>query len=556
MSQYPGIAPLAGSVIPQIHGTIVGPAPEGTVRVTIVLLSRMEQAEIEKRVTALSTQLPSQRAYLGDPEFTRLCGADPAHIQLVEDFAAANGLQVDESSATRRSVVLSGSKEAIEKAFHVTLQQFVETVVNVGHSEQVYYVSHTGPVFLPPQLVGIVESVLGLNTDPPRRQSVVLPGGKGFVTPAQVASVYQFPAGFDGGGQTIGIIEPGCGLELDQVFQHFADSGLPKPDIKLTSVFGGQNQPCRTEDVELVIAVLAGRRTLTRGEAPSFLAGMNTIESNMDAILTASFAPKAKIVVYAAPDDNQGTFHALAHATTDLGHPEVLSCSWSKHEDQYAPAVMQTLNTVFALAALRGVTICFSSGDDGDGTLWGQSATPVTHFPSSSPWVLACGGTSLLNPVPTFTEVSWSEFAGKTRMASGGGYSACNAQPAWQAGKAALATGRGVPDVAGKADVNGGYEMEASGVVFTMGGTSAAAPLWAAIAAVLNQALGVPAGLFVPLLYGAACQGTCRQILTSNNGAYQAGPGWNPVTGWGSPHVAALLEALSGAKVNAAGGPG
>lgn len=555
MPQDVGVVPLAGSIVPQIRGTVVGPAPDLTMRVTVVLRSRMNPAEIVSRVTALSMQIPRQRTYLEDPEFTQLCGADPAHIKIVEDFAAANGLQVEESSATRRSVVLSGSLEAIEKAFHVTLQEYVETVVNVGHSENVYYVSHTGPVFLPPPLVGIVESVLGLKTDPPHRQAGVLTGGNGFVTPAQVASVYQFPAGFDGSGQTIGIIEPGCGLELDAVLRHFAESGLPRPDITLTSVFGGQNQPCPTKDVELVIGALAGTRTLSPKEMPSFLAGMNTIESNMDAILTASFAPKAKVVVYAAPDDTQGTFHALAHASTDPGHPQVLSCSWSKHEDEYSPAVLDTLNTVFALAALRGVTICFSSGDDGDGTLWGQSTTPVTHFPSSSPWVLACGGTSLLNPVDTFTEVSWSEAAGKFRMASGGGFSAFNARPAWQTGIPGLATGRGVPDVAGKADVNGGYEMEASGVVFTMGGTSAAAPLWAAITAVLNQALGAPAGLFAPLLYGASCQKTFRQILTSNNGAYCAGPGWNPVTGWGSPHVAALLGVLCGNKVSAAGGP-
>jgi kumamolisin len=107
-------------------------------------------------------------------------------------------------------------------------------------------------------------------------------------------------------------------------------------------------------------------------------------------------------------------------------------------------------------------------------------------------------------------------------------------------------TGRGVPDVSGDADPATGYTIRVDGAQQTIGGTSAVAPLWAALTALLNQGLGRPAGFLQPQLYAAATQGALRDITQGNNGAYSAGPGYDACTGLGSPDGAALLKALGG----------
>ncbi len=499
----------------------------------------MSLAERKSRIARFAKQLPHEREYLKRKDFARLCGADPDHLKAVEGFAKENGLRVESSSLLRRSVVLTGSTEAFATTLGVVLQRYKEK-----HRQ---YTSHTGPIYVPKALSPIIESILGLDERPLKREVVLMPKGKiDFMTAAQVATAYSFPPDTDGDGQKLGIVLPGCGMEMASVEDHFKHAGLPMPQIKLVSVLGGTNQPSSRDDVSLVLSVFSGKTTLNAESMAAFSRGMNTIESNMDVIVAGSFAPKALILVYAAPDSHQGAFHALAHATTDPGHPAVISCSWSSIESAYEPALIKTMNTLFQLAALQGITLCFSSGDDGDGTLWGLAKTPTVHYPASSPYVLACGGTSLRAAGAKFTEVSWNEKAGKMRMASGGGYSVANPRPTWQKRATQAAGGRGVPDVAAKADVQGGYEMDASGLTFTMGGTSAATPMWAALATRLNQAMGVNVGMLGPLFYDKRFRGAFRQMLTSDNGAYKVAPGWNPVTGWGSPNGVELLRALRG----------
>ena len=178
-------------------------------------------------------------------------------------------------------------------------------------------------------------------------------------------------------------------------------------------------------------------------------------------------------------------------------------------------------------------------------------------FPASSQGVLACGGTRLeaANGVIS-SEVVWNTHDG---WATGGGVSEVFPLPAWQAGAPVPASlnpgsgsGRGVPDVAGNADADTGYIVLVDGRQGASGGTSAVAPLWAALIARFNQGLPQPAGFINPFLYRAPANTKgFRDILRGNNGAfsaskgYPAGPGWDACTGWGSPDGARLLEALS-----------
>jgi kumamolisin len=170
-------------------------------------------------------------------------------------------------------------------------------------------------------------------------------------------------------------------------------------------------------------------------------------------------------------------------------------------------------------------------------------------FPASSPFVLACGGTRLEAADDEIArEVVWNAAGGAT----GGGISDVFAPPQWQssAGVPPSANpggrrGRGVPDVAGDADPATGYRVRVDGRDAVFGGTSAVAPLWAALVARINQRLGTPVGFVNPRLY-AAPSGAFNDITSGTNGAYDAAAGWDPCTGLGTPDGAALLDALGG----------
>jgi kumamolisin len=208
---------------------------------------------------------------------------------------------------------------------------------------------------------------------------------------------------------------------------------------------------------------------------------------------------------------------------------------------------MQNVNEALHLAALSGITICAASGDDGARNQV-NDGKPHVDFPASSPWVLAIGGTRLIAEKDSIkSEVVWS--------GTGGGVSDVFPQPEWQSGvkvpaRADGQPGRGVPDVAANADPETGYMVEIDGQWAVIGGTSATAPLWAGLIALLNQGLGRPIGYLNPVLYkNIGSSGAFHGIVTGNNGVggvkgYSAGPGWNACTGWGSPDGKRLLEAL------------
>ncbi|HWN34885.1 MAG TPA: peptidase S53, partial [Pseudonocardia sp.] len=182
---------------------------------------------------------------------------------------------------------------------------------------------------------------------------------------------------------------------------------------------------------------------------------------------------------------------------------------------------------------------------------------PHVDFPAASPNALACGGTRLeadASSGAVSTETVWNNGTGGG--ATGGGVSTTFGLPAWQASAGVPAraggsghSGRGVPDVAAVADPQTGYRVRVNGSDTVVGGTSAVAPLWAALAARLAQATGRPLGLPQPALYRGAAAGTVargfRDITSGNNGAYRAGPGWDACTGLGVPVGTDLLAALT-----------
>jgi kumamolisin len=275
-----------------------------------------------------------------------------------------------------------------------------------------------------------------------------------------------------------------------------------------------------------------------------------TVEATLDVELSGALAPGAALDVVFAPGDIQGKVHAFSRLLTRPGGPAVITCSWGGFESAYRDQDVAAMESLFTEAAARDVTLCFASGDRGDGTgaYGGPGPAPEVFYPGASPQVLGCGGTTF-DPAAPATEISWEEAMGKSLLASGGGFSSRFARPGWQGGELPEGDHRWLPDVAAKANLHGGYRIVVGGVRAAMGGTSAASPLWGALLARCNQALRRaghgPVGYLTPHLYPAP-PGATRDITTGSNGTYSAGKGWDACTGWGSPDGESLLAFLLG----------
>ena len=503
----------------------VAPAsPDERIEVTVRLRSMVPIEANDVGGTHADTP-PAQRRYLSRDQYASRHGADPRDIAKVTAFAAAHQLVVVEANAARRSLVLSGTSASLGAAFGVTLQQY-------EHDGGTYR-GRTGPVSVPADLAGIVEGVFGLDDRPqasPHFQYLNLDANfaprAAFTsfTPPQLASLYQFPSGLDGRGQCIGLIELGGGFKPADISSYFTRLGLPVPSVKAIPVDGGRNQPTSANSAD--------------GEVM------------LDIEVAAAIAPRAVIAVYFAPNTDKGFLDAITMAVHDsVNKPAVISISWGAAESRWTAQAMTQFDQAFQAAAAMGVTVCCAAGDNGssDGVADGH---PHVDFPASSPFALGCGGTSVTASGGTITAESvWN--ANPKSSATGGGVSGFFPLPAYQAHvhvpPVTGAGGRGVPDVAGDADPASGYQVRVDGKNMVIGGTSAVAPLWAGLIALMNQKLGHPVGFLNPLLYGSlAGRGLFNDIVVGNNGSYSARPGWDPCTGWGSPIGAKLLQALGG----------
>ena len=514
-------APLAGA-------REIGPAnPNEKVDVTIRLRSRAGKKPI---VNAEAFTKPiAKRTILSRKEFEQQHGADPDSIARVEAFAREHKLTVKEKSAGRRTVILSGTVAAMNAAFGVELKQFEHP------SGQ--YRGRTGPVHIPTELQDVIEGVFGLDNRPQakphfrrrharagaRAQAVSLS-----YTPTQVAAFYDYPTGVDGTGECIALIELGGGYNPTDLSNYWNQLNLTKtPNVSAVSVGNGSNNP-------------TGDPNGPDGEVM------------LDIEVSGAIAPGSNIVVYFADNTDAGFLNAITTAVHDsTNNPSVVSISWGGPESSWTGQAMTSMDEAFQAAAAMGVTVCVAAGDDGstDGVTDGQNHV---DFPASSPNVLACGGTTLVASGNSITtETTWNELA-NNEGATGGGISDVFPLPSWQANAGVPSSansnhnvGRGVPDVSGDADPTTGYVTLVDGQSGVIGGTSAVAPLWAGLIALINESVGKPAGLVNPLLYqSASTAGDFNDVTSGNNGAYSAGPGWDPCTGLGSPIGAQIAAAL------------
>ncbi len=468
-------------------------------------------------------------------EYTSTYGADPADLKQVRAFAKEFGLTVVKTpnEAARRTVQLTGTVAAMQKAFGVQLK------VATMDGEQCRV--REGAIQLPASLVPVIVAVLGLDTRPQAKPHFrvlthIQPNAAATntsYTPVQVGQFYSFPAGAKATGQTIGIIELGGGYRAADITAYFKTLSLKAPAVSPVSVDGGKNTPSTSSGSD--------------GEVM------------LDIEVAGAVAPGAKIVVYFAPNTDQGFIDAISTAVHDTTNkPSVISISWGGPESSWTQQSLTALDQACQAAAALGITITVASGDNGssDGVTTGGNHV---DFPASSPHVLACGGTKLVASGSAISsEVVWNETAAN-EGATGGGVSTIFALPTWQASsKVPLAgtfAGRGVPDVSGDADPSTGYSVRVDGKTLVIGGTSAVAPLWAGLIALNNAQNKVSAGFLQPTIYAAKGASAFHDITSGNNGAFSAGPGWDACTGLGSPIGTALISLLGSASGGVAKAP-
>jgi kumamolisin len=490
------------------------------------VLVRPRAPEALPSAEELGRQPPTARRHLTRRELASAYGADPADVAAVASFARDHGLRVVRSSVAERSVVLAGAVGDLATAFGVRLSRY--------SSPRGEYRGRSGTVKLPGALADVVHSVHGLDD---RRQvhsqlrardaDGSRTGSDGTFSPTKVAELYKFPNRFDGSGQRIAIIELGGGYRPAELRAYFHNLGLPMPKITSISVNGATNSPGGSGDGEVLL----------------------------DVEVIGAIVPGAELLVYFARPTNRDYLDAFRAAVFDKREPSVISTSFGARENEFTAQSLDAFDDVFRAAALRGITICAATGDsgytdrDGMGDVVVKGAGAHVDFPASNPYVLACGGTTMhVGEDGRLDERVW----GDRWSGTGGGVSQHYPRPDWQDGLRVPRTsykfkGRGIPDVAGVADPDTGYRVRLRRND-VQGGTSAVAPLWAALIARFNQALGTRVGYLNPLLYESIAPLGFNSVTKGTNGKYHARPGWDACTGHGTPDGKALLEALRRAR--------
>lgn len=547
----PGYQPLKGSErrLPAA-ARAVGPAdPAEVVTVTIVVRRRPDGAAIPG-FRHFATVPLSRRPRLSAEDFADRYGGDPEEMARVADFATKAGLKVVGTDARRRTVVASGTVEQMSRAFGVdlSLYEMDAPAGRLGKTRTHRFRGREGTIQVPRKIAEVIVGVFGLDDRPITKRNMAAdpPNTKALTVP-DVTKLYNFPTN-SAAGQTIAIFSE-TGYDLTDIKSYY--SHLPSSYTIPTITDVGTN-------------------------------GTAEVETTQDICIAASAAPGADIAVYFTTYTQKGWIDLISRVIhPEAGDPmcSVLSCSFyvangdddaSLATDGISSGWLDAVTLAFQDAAVQGITICIASGDTGAQSKLSDSKAHV-QYPASDPWVLSIGGTTIgnVNGI-SFDEYVWNDTftisGSSTGGATGGGVSDHFEVPGYQlnanvpvslnGGK----SGRGVPDVAANASWNSGYYpiycKNASDVgypnPFNGNGTSAAAPLYAGLVALVNAALGEAVGFLNPMLYSLGTSvvrdldGSAGPGNNSFSGVtgYSAGAGWDACTGLGRIDGQALLARI------------
>jgi pseudomonalisin len=484
----------------------------------------------ERNQSALNSLIAKPHAALTPAEFAAQYAPSPATIDAIRSWAAANSLTVSSVSANRLLVTLSGSSSQLSNALQTGFERF-HSAANGS------FFAASKAAHLPPSFASDVTAVLGLSSlskvaipTPSVRSAAALSAGKAAFpaaglptslnypatyTPQQLNAMYDSPSAQTGAGQQLAIMTEG------DVSQPKADLATFEKTYGLPTVTWNQIN-------------VGTPSTDTSGDD----------EWDLDSQYSTAFAPGVTTLnVYVGPSLNDDDILTTINkwVTDDIAKQGSFSAGEC---DILADASGFTtgLDAVLKQADAQGQTMFFSSGDTGSqcpaitGVNGVPAGIPDTNYPASSPYGIGVGGTSVLNNNP-LSEIGW--------YAGGGGLSPVEPAASFQANAKVLGVAapptRGVPDVSLDADPESGYDVVVSGTVEGIGGTSASAPSWQGIWARVNGAHS-GLGFAGPVLYSTEPSSAFNDITIGANGAYTAGPGYDLVTGLGTPDIAKLVN--------------
>jgi pseudomonalisin len=501
---------------------------------------------------------PLYHQWLTPEEFGAEFGLADDDVRLVTGWLEAHGFTVEEVAGGRGSINFSGTAAQVEEAFATEMHDYLV--------EGTIHHSNATEPSLPRALAGLVHGVVSLNSFPLRPlhtdvRAISAPeytfAGLHFIGPADFATIYDLAAtrsaGTNGNGQTIAIVARTDIMVAD--VQAFRSSfGLPANDPVLVH----------------------------NGADPGDRGGGDEFESILDTEWAGAVAPQATInlVVSASTRSSDGVGLSAQYVVSHNLAP-IVSVSYGLCESRLGTSGQRFYNNLWAQAAAQGITALVASGDSGaagcDAPSGKRGFGLAVNGLCSTPFDVCVGGTKFndtANPNAFWTafnlpgtrasalsyipEVAWNENAtvpaGSDLWSSGGGASKVYAKPSWQSGPGVPADRkRDVPDVALSAAAHDGYVIVHATNLYAIAGTSAAAPAFAGLMALVDQAKGSRQGNVNPILYqlaanqyGAGGPQVFHDITAGNNSVprlkgFACGPGYDEVTGLGSVDGAALI---------------
>ncbi len=507
--------------------------------------------QIDLTIALAGPTLPAADKYVGQTltpdQLSGQYGANKADADKVANVLKKFGLKVESVSLATRSMRVVGTAKAVEAAFKPDMA-IVRSARQMGE-----YRGRQGTLQIPQELRGLVTGVFGIDERRmARRKSHSTKAAPALspLSPADLENRYNFPPG-DAAGQSIAIAEFGGGYFADDTSAYCGKFQRTAPNVRAIAV----DAPAYT--LQQALALPLQQRKMVLGDATEVM---------LDVEVVAGLCPAANISVYFSTFDEQGWIDLLNEVIA--AQPVVLSCSWGLAEEDsgWSASAISTISDRLNAARLLGITICAASGDDGSGDQLDDGKAHV-DFPGSSPFVLSVGGTMLEQTGASVEVVTWWEAPGRRTDngggSTGGGVSMKFDRPAWQdvhvkSLNTGSIDGRVVPDISALAG-QPLYDLIFVGEPHPNGGTSASAPLWAALVARINAklSLGKRQRFLTPLLYQNSANGkpigqvASRDITSGNNTSnpqpgrgYKAGVGFDAVTGWGVPDGVILLNSL------------
>lgn len=535
---------LTSQTVPLVsHANLLGPAnAQQQLNLSIGLQLRNQQELQTLLIDQSNPQSPRYHQFLSPQQFVDAFGPTVDQQQQVIDFLHQQGLSITHISSNRLLIDASATVAQAETAFQVSINDY-----QLG--SKVFYANSTPPT-IPGSLSSIIASIGGLDTSvhmhplyrlaspghgkPKPAFAQPHAGRGGGYTPADLNGAYDatplLQAGFQGTNQTVAVFELD-GYPSSDVTQYFQTYNLGNPNITTVLVdgFGGS-------------------------------AGQGAIEVDLDIEVVAAMAPRAAQIVYEGPNTTQGLNDTYNQIVTD-NKAQITTISWGACEPQTGNAEMQTLDNILSQGTAEGISMYAASGDSG---AYGcVDSNLAVDSPADDPNITGVGGTNLqLNSGAYGSESVWSSLEG----AGGGGISSYFKQPDWQTGPGVqnqYSNGnREVPDVSADADPTTGYAIYCTAAAsrcpsdgwITVGGTSAAAPLWAGSTALINEYLQKQQksrlGFANPVFYGL--QNAQQQfppfhdITSGNNLYYPATANYDEASGWGSPDIYNIARDVAG----------